>query len=218
MSRSPESVIEELEEALLERARKLAKEYLARAQRARQHILEDAQERLRLREQQAVVRAQTEAERFYRRQIQASELGLQKRMDQLRWDLIQSVLKDASRRLEELAADADRYETILGMLTREAAISIEKESLVAEMNARDLQRLQPRWDVFVDQLQLNKTIELHPRPLNCSGGVLVRCKDNRIRVDNTFEGRMERLETQVLQVATERLFAAEISQRGLLNE
>ena len=218
MSNTPEKVIEELEEALLERARKLADEYLARAQRARQHILEDAQERLHLREQQAVVRAQAEAERFYRRQIQASELQLQKRMDQLRWGLVQSVLKDASRRLEEYAADRDRYEETLAMLTRVAATSIERESLVAEMNARDLEWLQPRWEAFVERLQLDKRIELHPRPLDCSGGALVRSHDNRIRVDNTFEGRMERLEAQMLQVVTERLFAAEISQRGLLNE
>jgi vacuolar-type H+-ATPase subunit E/Vma4 len=37
-------------------------------------------------------------------------------------------------------------------------------------------------------------------------------------VDNTFEGRLERLQPRVLQVITERLFAAEVSQRGLLHE
>ncbi len=218
MSATPEKVIHDLEAALLERAQRLADEYLARAQRARQHILEDAQEKLHLREQQAVVRAQAEADRFYRRQIQASELQLRKRLDQLRWQLIQSVLQDVSTQLENFSSQAGEYEAALGQLLKQAAECIERDTVVAELNERDFERLQPRWEEFTGSLHCNRRMLLHHQPLECSGGVLVRSEDNRIRMDNTFEGRLERLESQVLQVITERLFAAEISQRGLLNE
>ena len=37
------------------------------------------------------------------------------------------------------------------------------------------------------------------------GGILVRSDDNRIRVDNTFEGRMERLGRGLHQIIIERL-------------
>ena len=218
MSHSQEQVIHELEEALLERARHLADEYLARARRARQHILEEAQEKLHLREQQATVRAQADAERFYRRQVQASELDLRKRLDQLRWQLIQSVLESVSGRLEQYAERDPGYRHTLAALTRQAADCIERERLVAEFNERDRKMLQGEWEAFVESLECGKAIRLHEGSRACSGGVLVRSEDNRIRMDNTFEGRMERLEMQVLQVVTERLFAAEVSQRGLLNE
>lgn len=218
MSAKPEKVIQDLEEALLERARALAEEYLARAQRARQHILEDAQERLHLREQQAVVRARAEADRYFRRQMQANELRLKKQLDQLRWKLIHSVLEELPRRLAQQASDRDRYAGLLRAFIRHAAQSIEARELVAELNEADLAWLQPQWDDFVSGLEPGKRIALHPRPILCSGGVLVRSKDNRIRVDNTFEGRRERHEMRLLQAITERLFAAEISERGLLHE
>ncbi|HHH12901.1 MAG TPA: V-type ATP synthase subunit E, partial [Thiolapillus brandeum] len=78
--------------------------------------------------------------------------------------------------------------------------------------------LQPRWEAFLASVGSDREIRLQERPLPSSGGVVVRSEDDRIRVDNTFEGRLERLQPQVLQVITERLFAAEVSQRGLLHE
>lgn len=218
MSIAQNKVIQDLESALQERAQKLADEYLARARRARQHILEEAQEKLHLREQQATMRAQAEAERFYRRQVQASELQVRKRLDQLRWQLIQSVLEEVRRRLEAFATASGDYEATLGRLLKQAAGTLERDAVVVQFNRRDLQRLQPRWEAFVDSLECSRTLHLDPDPVACSGGVRVRSEDNRIRMDNSFEGRLERLEGQVLQVVTERLFAAEISQRGLLNE
>ncbi|WP_293653211.1 hypothetical protein [Thiolapillus sp.] len=85
-----EQLVSDLEKALLERAEKLAEEYHDRAQRARQHILEDAHERLHIREQNEVLAA----ERLFRRQIQASELRLKSKLDKLRWQLIQSVVHE----------------------------------------------------------------------------------------------------------------------------
>ena len=127
-------------------------------------------------------------------------------------------MQEASTRLEVYSSDTDRYDTTLGQLLKSAAECIERETVVAELNERDLKRLQPRWEVFTGSLHCSRQILLHHQPLDCSGGVLIRSEDNRIRMDNTFEGRLERLEGLVLQVITERLFAAEISQRGLLNE
>lgn len=48
--------------------------------------------------------------------------------------------------------------------------------------------------------------------------MLLRSRDNRIRIDNSFEGRIERFQGALLQVITERLFAADISLRGLFDD
>ncbi len=217
MSPTSDRVVQELESALLERARRLADEYLERARRARQHILEDAQEKLHLREEQATTQAQAEADRYYRRQVQASELEFTRRLDRLRWELIQETLEQVKQRLAAHAA-TPAYERTLAQLLRRGADSIERNRLVAAFNEADLARLQPRWEEFLASVGSDREIRLQERPLPSSGGVLVRSEDDRIRVDNTFEGRLERLQPQVLQVITERLFAAEVSQRGLLHE
>ncbi|WP_457671526.1 V-type ATP synthase subunit E [Thiolapillus sp.] len=213
-----EQLVNELEKALLERAEKLAREYHDRARRARQHILEDAHERLHIREQNEVLAAQAEAERLFRRQIQARELKLKGELDKLRWQLIQSVLHDLPARLRDASKDQDSYLALLRKLMAQAANAIESTELVAEVNATDLEYLSARWKAFSSDITPGKQIELAQTPFDCSGGVLLRSKDNRIRIDNSFEGRIERFQGILLQVITERLFAAEISQRGLFDD
>ena len=211
-----QTVIDNLEQALLDRANKLAGEYLVRAERAHQHVLEDAQEKLHLREQRETLAAQAAAERSYRRKIQANELQLRGKLDELRWQLIQSVLNVLPEQLAKLA-DKDDYLSLLQQYLKRATDSIEHEQLVAEVNARDLARLQPKWQEFVTQAGVAKQVKLSTAPRQCIGGILLRTEDNRIRVDNTFDGRMERLAESLQQVITERLFVHEASKGGLLH-
>ncbi len=211
-----QQVVDALEQALLERASKLADEYVARAERARRHLLDEAQEKLHLREQQATMRAQAEAERYYRRQVQASELELVRRLDRLRWTLVQDVLEGVRNGLRAYT-EKPEYETTFTALLHQAAGAIEREELVAEANQADIERFGARWETLAAGVE-GKRIRLAPHPIDCSGGVRVRDPDDRIRVDNTFEGRLDRLQEGLLQVVTERLFAAEISRRGLLGD
>ncbi len=213
-----EQLVNELEKALLERAEKLAQEYRDRAQRARQHILEDANERLHMREQNEVLAAQAESERLFRRQIQASELKLKGKLDKLRWQLMQSVMQELPEKLRDVSADQEAYMALLHQLLVQAADNIESTELVAEVNATDLDYLKTRWEHFSADIAPGKQIELANTAVDCSGGALLRSKDNRIRIDNRFEGRIERFQGILLQVITERLFAANISQRGLFDD
>ena len=50
-----------------------------------------------------------------------------------------------------------------------------------------------------------KQIRLAADPIETLGGLLVRSEDNRIRIDNTFEGRRERLRLRIQQEILERL-------------
>ena len=51
----------------------------------------------------------------------------------------------------------------------------------------------------------DKQIGLAGEPIETQGGVLVISADRRIRVDNTFEGRLSRLRLRLQQVILERL-------------
>ena len=212
-----DAVINNLEKALLDRAEKLAKEYLSRAERARLHVIEDAQERLHLREQREVLTAQADSERQYRRRIQANELQLQGKLDQIRWSLIQSIIQELPGELEKLAAETKNYHPLLQQLILKAADSIESDHLVAEFNQRDLDHLKDNWETFIKEMGHNKTIELSMTPHQCTGGVLVRSHDNRIRIDNTFEGRISRFSKSLQQVITEQLFARDVVQGGSIH-
>jgi len=207
--------VEELERALLARAQALAEEYLERARRSRDRILDEENERLRLREEREVLVAKALAERTYRRQVQRAELTRQEEFEHLRWTLIRNVMNALPEQLAHIARDEERYLPILAQFLAHAAHAIKHEDLVCEINATDLHRLHARWDTFARTAVPDCHITLHHEPRHCSGGLLLRTTDDRIRVDNTFEGRLARMEEQLERVIQDCLFATAGSTAGV---
>lgn len=210
--------VEQLEAALLARARTLADEYMERAHRSRDRIVAEENERLRLREEREVLAAKALGERAFRRRVQQAELDLQRELDRLRWELIRGVLGELPGRLAAVAADERRYLPLLRQWLARAAEAIEGgQDLVCELNAADHTRLAEHWDVFVREAVPGRRVALDPSPRSCGGGVLVRTADDRIRVDNTFEGRFGRLEEQLVREVVKRLFATPVPMGALFN-
>ncbi|QVL48852.1 MAG: ATPase [Thiocapsa sp.] len=197
--------VQELEQAILARAERLAGEYRDRANRSRDSILREAAERLRMRESREESIAKTLADRTFRQQVQASELKMQTHLDRMRWNLVQDVERALAGRMKAFSEDLGRYEPWLESLIVRAANLIEEKSLVVSANARDLHRLAERWDAILETLPSHKTVILSKEPIETLGGVLVASRDRRIRIDNTYEGRLERLRAAVQQVILERL-------------
>ncbi|MGD2082792.1 MAG: V-type ATP synthase subunit E family protein [Chromatiales bacterium] len=197
--------VSELETAILERASHLAEEYRQRAQRGRENILDDAHERLHLREEREVLLAKAKAERTYRRMVQANELRLDAQMDRLRWELVQCVRERMADRFKALMDDRERYLKLLGEFLAQGAAAIPGSALVVELNRRDHEAVEATWADFIAEAVPDREVELGPECPECLGGLLVRTPDNRMRVDNTFDGRMRRLDHRILQTIVERL-------------
>ena len=202
--------VQELERAILARAERLAAEYRERAQRSRDNILRDAAERLRLREQREESIAKALGERTFRQQVQASELKMQSELDRMRWNLVTGVERRLRERMETFRQDPAAYVAAFTAYLAQAAQQIDGQELVAEVNRQDLRELGPRWAEIVQAAAPGRSIALAPEPVDTLGGVLVRTTDNRIRVDNTFEGRLARLRQRVQQVILERLLPSGI--------
>lgn len=202
-----ETHILELEHALIARAEALAAEYRARGEASRDRILREVHEKLRLREEREMLAAKALADRSYQQKVQAGELKLQGGLDRLRWTLVQGVMDSARERLNDLARDEGRYLPVLGALLARAAAGIEGAALVARVNRADHARLDARWKDFCEQWVKGREIALDPDPIDCIGGVLVQDAQARVRVDNSFDGRLERMQEELHQVILERLFA-----------
>lgn len=204
---SERSVADELESALLDRARRLADEHLAHAKQTREQIIQEENERLRLREEREVLSAKDMADRFYQRQVQASELGLHERLERQRWEAIQGVMQRLAERLQALAQDEDKYLPFLKGLLAEAARYLPNGELVAELNDQDLARFKSRWQDIAREAVPDRAVTLGEQAWRCTGGLRLHDRDNQVLVDNTFEGRTERLGDVLHQVIGERLFA-----------
>lgn len=210
--------VETLKAALLERGQRLADEYLAEGRRRRQAVLKEAEELVNRHEEREKLRAKALAERLFRQQVQAGELREQAELDELRWSLLQAVMGKVRDGLEQLTDDEASYLPVLEELLKQGAAAIERDRLTARLNARDLERLKLRWEAWTHDLVAGKSIQMSDDSLNCVGGVLVQSEDERIRVDNTFEGRMERLWEPLQELIEEHLFesaeSAEVPSHG----
>jgi V/A-type H+-transporting ATPase subunit E len=196
---------QELEQAILARAERLAAEFRERAKRSRDMILRDAAEKLRLREQREEAIAKSLGERTYRQQVQSEELKMQSHLDRVRWNLVRDVEARLAERLEALTDDDDAWLKILTGFIVTAAGQIERDSMTVRTNVHDHRLLSRNWEAVTDVLPAGKQAELLDDHIDTRGGVLVLSADGRIRVDNTFEGRMARLRSQVQQRILERL-------------
>ena len=197
--------VQELEQAILARAGRLAAELGERGNRSRDSILREAAERLRLREAREESIAKSLGERTFRQRVQASELKMQTNLDRLRWDLVQDVERRLADRMRAFMHDEPAYGAWLQALIANAAAQIERECVIVSANPRDHQRLFARWDSVAQDLPKGRSAALADSPIETLGGVLVTSEDGRIRVDNRFEGRLARLRPRIQQTILERL-------------
>ena len=204
---SDDTAVHDLERALLERAHKLAEEYLERANATRERIIKEENERLRLREEREILAAGATAERLYHRRVQANELKLQAELDNLRWQLVVEVRRAMMQRLAGLCEEQAFYHDTLRSYLRQALAAMPKGELVVQLNARDHQQLSASWEAFLGDIASTHTLTLSDQHHSGSGGLVVYSSNAKMKFDNTFEGRAERLDEPLNQAIIERLFA-----------
>ncbi len=206
-----------LEQAIRERAEALAEEHMEQAKRAKERIRKETGNRIQLLEEKENLSAQAHAEREYRRRVQASEIRLQAELDRLRWGLVEHVLFRVTERLHELCDDEENYPVLFKQLLAQAADCFEERELEALVSENDHRRFAGEWESLVADCVTDKEIRLANEHCPCSGGVLVRTADGRIGVNNTFEGRLERMKEDLQRLALERLFSHATNSGALLN-
>lgn len=212
---STEPTLDDLEQALMDRARRLADEYLARAESTRERMLRDENEHLRVREEREVLAAELEAERLYRSKVQATEMELRGELDRRRWEMVQQLKKRISKRLNEITVRADYADLLQQFLAAAAEALRDEDGLVAQLCERDHARFAGDWSTWVETAARGRSIALSDEHGNFSGGLLLRNADDTVRVDHSFEGRMERLEEQVNLVLTAELFPTLVAKPGV---
>ena len=198
--------VDQLAAAILDQANRLAEQYRLQAQSNRERILREGREKLRLREEREVLMAKSLADRAYRRRVQSQELKLQARLDQLRWSLVAAGFDRLRDRLRELVRDETRYLPLLRQFLQAGVRELDRDDLVVHLNVTDHKRLGDTWDRFCGGL--TRGVSLAPAPIDCIGGLLIETADRRVRLDQTFDGRIRRLETPLAEVIQARMLPA----------
>jgi V/A-type H+/Na+-transporting ATPase subunit E len=207
MSREAQQA-EQLAQAILARAAKLADEQRKQAQQTVARLQAESRARLQHLEARESAAAKAEAERIYRRLVQAGELRMQAKLDSQRWVLAQTVLARLPEEIRAFVADRPNYLPFLRELMRISAAAIERDHVIAEVSGQDLQDLQADIATLGAAKQIDLQLSTDPAWL---GGVLMYSADRRIRIDNTLHGRLQQRDDDLHHAVLTQLFSTDAS-------
>jgi vacuolar-type H+-ATPase subunit E/Vma4 len=200
--------LSKLEQALIEQAESLAREYRQNAESARARILAESADKLRLATEHELLAVKLEAERLVRRRSQAAETQLAAELDRLRWALTEATLSGVKMAFRQLVQDETRYLKVLEAWLTVAAQTLPPGDLVAEVRPEDEKRLLSSWPAMASRAAPGRVVMLASHSQPSEGGIRIRQADNRVQYDQTFEARHARLAEDLARVAMERLFAS----------
>ncbi len=180
---------------------------LSEAQEEANKIREEAKKRAEARAEWILRKAQTQAEIEKQRIIAGAKLEVRKRRLALQEKLIQEVITTLHERLSQLPDE--EYFPMLVDLASEAVDELGMPKARILSNERTLKLLKARKDEFESAVaeKVGRKVEMDiGEPINTIGGVMVESEDGSVRVDNTFEARMERFESDLRARIAKALF------------
>ncbi|MDF2957023.1 MAG: Archaeal/vacuolar-type H+-ATPase subunit E/Vma4 [Candidatus Alkanophagales archaeon MCA70_species_1] len=163
-----------------ERAKKIIEDAKAEAERSKKRAMEEEERR-----------AETEKRRI----IQTARLEARRKKWMAQEEMIKEVMNKAVEKIKEVKEKGFgeyKYDEILRNLIKVSAMSAgggDLEVILSEEDARFISKK----DLDEISKDLGASLTLSEERVKSIGGVIVRTKDGRIAVNNTFEKRLERL-------------------------
>ena len=180
---------------------------LSEAQKEAEKLKEEARKRAESRAEWILRKAKTQAEIEKQRIIANAKLEVRKKKLAVQEELIKQVIESLKERLATLPDE--EYFPMIVELTAKAVEELGIDKIVVRSNERTLKLVVERLSEFREKLKeaLGKDVEVTiGEPIQTIGGVLVESPDGTVRVDNTFEARIERFESDLRATIAKALF------------
>ncbi len=180
---------------------------LSEAQEEAEKMKAEARKRAEVKAEWILRKARTQAEIEKQRIIANARLEVRKKRLQVQEELIREVIEALRERLAELPEE--EYFPMLVDLTAKAVEELGSENIVVRSNEKTLGLISARLDEFMKALaeKLGKEVKVSlGEPVKTIGGVIVENPDGTVRVDNTFEARIERFESELRAEIAKALF------------
>ncbi|WP_456367179.1 V-type ATP synthase subunit E [Thermococcus sp.] len=171
---------------------------LNEAQREAEKIKEEAKKKAEAKAEWILRKAKTQAEMEKQRAIASAKLEVRKKRLAVQEEMIKAVISALKDRLASLP-DEEYFMTLVS-LTSEALEELGVNKAVLRSNERTLKLIVERLPEFKKGVSetIGRDVDITVgEPINTIGGILVESVDGSVRVDNTFEARMERFEAEL---------------------
>lgn len=148
----------------------------------------EEEEKLKLKE------AEGKGHQMYAEILAQAKVEARKELLREKEQIIQKVFKEAEEKLRKHTL-APGYKEDLIRITVEACRELGTSEIVIRANERDLETLRSLKNTVARELMAdNKNISISlGEPIGATGGVKVAAADGKIEIDETFEGKIQRL-------------------------
>lgn len=185
----------EIVNRIREEGEKERERILNEAKEKAKKIIEDAKAEAERSKKRAMEEEERRAETEKRRIIQTARLEARRKKWIAQEEMIKEVMNKAVEKIKEVKEKGFgeyKYDEILRNLIKVSAMSAgggDLEVILSEEDARFISKK----DLDEISKDLGASLTLSEERVKSIGGVIVRTKDGRIAVNNTFEKRLERL-------------------------
>jgi len=186
------------------------KEILSEAEAQKQQKLKDARAKAKTVTESIAGKAEIEANAEVSRYEASAKLKSKYQLLEAKEALIEEVMTSTREHLEDLVKKK-AYEKTLEKLIIDAAASLEEPELEiiipkGQANHIDLKTV----ETAIAKATSKKTkLSISNEEVRALGGAIVRNKDSTMWVDNTFEARLERYESEIRDAISTILFGTE---------
>ncbi|MHA1304819.1 MAG: V-type ATP synthase subunit E [Candidatus Heimdallarchaeaceae archaeon] len=179
-----------------ENTEKRIKEILAEKEAVIREIQAETEEKIKNIRDKIILEAQNKAKSEIAKEKAIHELDLKLKVTKTRAELIDNFIEKAKAAIKEKVKTKD-YENSLKIMISESALILNESPLIIKCRKEDKKILTKQFLNGITEAlkkENNVTIEftLDDTFINTLGGVLVETPDGSIRVDNTYEKRIER--------------------------
>jgi V/A-type H+-transporting ATPase subunit E len=186
------------------------KEILGEAEKLKKQKLNDAKEKAKEIADSITAKAEAETKAEIGRYEASAKLKSKYKMLEAKEELIEEILTSAKKNLEDMVGKK-AYAKTLERLAIDAASSLDETELEIVLPKGHASHITVKTveDAVSKDTGKKVNLSVSKDTVRATGGVIVRNKDNTRWVDNTFEARFERLETEIRDKISEILFSSE---------
>lgn len=204
------SGIESIIEMINTKTAEKEKEILDEAEKHKEQKMSEAKQKAKEISDAITAKAEIESEAEIGRYEASAKLKSKYQLLEAKETLIEEIITSVKKELEEMAGKKV-YAKTLERLAVDAAIPLEETDLEMVLpKGHDSHITLKAVEDLVSKNTGKKTkISISKETIRAAGGVIVRTADNTRWVDNTFEARFERLESDIRDKISETLFSSD---------
>ncbi|WP_175059951.1 V-type ATP synthase subunit E [Thermococcus sp. 2319x1] len=180
---------------------------LEEAEKKAEELRREAEKRAKARAEWIIRKAQAQAELEKQRIIANAKLEVRRKKLALQEELINEVLKALKERLASIPEG--EYLEVLKELIIPGIEELGEEKVIVASNKETLALLEKHLEDIKKEAKerLGKEVEIDiGTPIETIGGVVIYNAGGSIRIDNTFEARMERFQSDLRSIIAKTLF------------